>query len=60
MNKENLVFGFDYDRTDGLATNLITAKKLLSKAKSVETLMINGKANYSLFNEDCFKMPWEI
>lgn len=47
------------DRSNSGAT-LRTAKKLLSKAQSVETLVINGKADYSLFNADCFKMPWEI
>ncbi|MBI5356986.1 phosphoribosyltransferase [Candidatus Collierbacteria bacterium] len=47
------------DRSNSGAT-LITAKKLLAKAKSVKTLVINGKADYSLFEADCFKMPWEI
>ncbi len=47
------------DRSNSGAT-LKTAKKLLSTAKSVKTLVINGKADYPLFEEDCFKMPWEI
>lgn len=47
------------DRSNSGAT-LSTAKKLLSKAQSVETLVINGKADYSLSDEDCFKLPWEI
>lgn len=47
------------DRSNSGAT-LETAKKLLSKARSIETLVINGKADYSLSDEDCFKMPWEI
>lgn len=47
------------DRSNSGAT-LKTGKKLLSKAKFIETLVINGKADYSLFNADCFKMPWEI
>ena len=47
------------DRSNSGAT-LETIKKLLLKAGSVETLVINGKADYSLFEADCFKMPWEI
>ena len=47
------------DRSNSGAT-LEMAKKLLSKAESVKTLVINGKADYSLFEEGCFKMPWEI
>lgn len=47
------------DRSNSGAT-LRTAKTLLSKAQFVETLVINGKADYSLSDEDCFKMPWEI
>ena len=47
------------DRSNSGAT-LETAKKLLSKAESVKTLVINGTADYSLFEEDCFRMPWEI
>ena len=47
------------DRSNSGAT-LETAKKLLLKAESVKTLVINGKADYSLFEEGCFKMPWEI
>lgn len=47
------------DRSNSGAT-LKAGKKLLSKAKSIKTLVINGKADYSLSDEDCFKMPWEI
>lgn len=47
------------DRSNSGAT-LRIAKKLLSTARFTETLVINGKADYSLFNADCFKMPWEI
>lgn len=47
------------DRSNSGVT-LRTAKKLLIKAKSIKTFVINGKADYSLFDEDCFKMPWEI
>ena len=33
-------------------------KKLLSKASLLKTFVINGDADYSLYNEECFKMPW--
>jgi len=47
------------DRSNTGAT-LGLAKKLLGEAKLVETLVVNGKADYSLFDEECFKMPWEM
>lgn len=47
------------DRSNSGVT-LKTAKKLLSKAKSIETFVINGKSDYFLFDEECFRMPWEI
>jgi len=34
------------------------AKELLAKAALVKTFAVNGKADYSLFDEPCFKMPW--
>ena len=37
------------------------AKSLLqSKAKLVKTFAVNGKADYSLFDEVCFSFPWLI
>ncbi len=37
---------------------LRTAKKLLKENK-VKTFVINGKADYSLYNsKECFKFPW--
>lgn len=36
------------------------AKKQLSGAKIIKTLVINGKADYYLFNEKCFQFPWNI
>lgn len=47
------------DRSNSGAT-LRIAKKLLTKAKSIKTFVINGKADYFLFDEDCFKLQWEI
>ena len=36
------------------------AKKLLSDAKLIRTFAVNGKADYSLYNENCFRFPWII
>jgi len=35
------------------------AKKLLKNSALIETFAINGKADYSLYNEECFLMPWD-
>ncbi|MBU1900949.1 phosphoribosyltransferase [Patescibacteria group bacterium] len=34
------------------------AKALLKGAKNIKTMVVNGKADYSLYDEECFKMPW--
>ncbi len=40
---------------------LAYAKKLLNdEAEIVKTFAVNGIADYSLYNEDCFKFPWII
>ena len=36
------------------------AKKQLTGAKIIKTLVFNGKADYQLFNEECFRFPWDI
>ncbi len=36
------------------------AKELLQEAKLVKTLAVNGPADYSLYNENCFRMPWNL
>ncbi|MDR1192207.1 MAG: hypothetical protein LBK60_11205 [Verrucomicrobiales bacterium] len=36
------------------------AKNLLRAAGRVKTFAINGTADYALFNEPCFVMPWRI
>jgi uncharacterized protein len=36
------------------------AKALLKDAKLIKTLVVNGKADYSLFDEDCFTFPWKL
>lgn len=35
-------------------------QQLLKGAKKIKTLVINGKADYALFDEDCFRMPWDV
>ncbi|MBP7434248.1 hypothetical protein KA996_11965 [bacterium] len=45
------------DRSKTGAT-LQKAKELLAGAALVKTFAVNGKADYSLFDEPCFKMPW--
>lgn len=45
------------DRSKTGAT-LQKAKELLAGAALVKTFAVNGKADYSLFDELCFKMPW--
>lgn len=41
-------------------TTLLFAKELLSDAKVVKTLAVNGIADYCLYNESCFKFPWLV
>lgn len=36
------------------------ALELLSGAKQIKTFAVNGTADYSLYNEDCFRFPWII
>jgi xanthine phosphoribosyltransferase len=38
---------------------LALAKKKLSGAKHIDTFVINGKADFNLYNEPCFKFPWK-
>ncbi len=45
------------DRVKTGAT-LQMAKSLLNTAATVKTFAVNGKADYSLFDEVCFKFPW--
>ena len=34
------------------------AARHLKAAKSIKTFVINGKADYCLYDEECFKFPW--
>ncbi len=36
------------------------AKELLAEAAVVKTFAVNGEADYALFNESCFRFPWNV
>ena len=36
------------------------AKQLLANAALIKTFAVNGIADYSLFNESCFRFPWNL
>ncbi len=36
------------------------ARNLLRDAKQIKTFAVNGKADYALYNESCFKFPWVL
>ncbi len=33
---------------------------LLHGARQIKTFAVNGKADYSLYDESCFKFPWNL
>ena len=39
---------------------LATARELLSGAALVKTFAVNGNADYALYDEACFKFPWNL
>jgi hypoxanthine phosphoribosyltransferase len=41
-------------------TTLEFAKELLSDALLVKTFAVNGKADYCLYDETCFRFPWLV
>ena len=61
-------FSFDFkDKTILLVEDRVKtgatvqfAVDLLQGAKLIKTFAVNGKADYSLYDEDCFKFPWII
>lgn len=53
-NKRILIVD-DVSRT---GETLKIAKGEIKEAKEVKTFVVNGKADYSLFDEECFKFPW--
>ena len=47
------------DRVKSGAT-LTFAIEILHEAKLIKTFAVNGKADYALYNESCFRFPWNI
>ena len=45
----------DISRT---GTTFKAASKYLKGVKSIKTFVINGKADYFLYDQECFKFPW--
>lgn len=41
-------------------TTVNFAVGLLEGAKSVKTFAVNGNADYALYNENCFRFPWNL
>lgn len=41
-------------------TTFAYAKELLADAALIRTLAANGPADYSLFDESCFRFPWLV
>jgi len=52
---KNIILVDDVSRT---GKTFALAKKYLNDAGVVKTLAINGLADYSIYNEECFKFPW--
>lgn len=67
-DKPQLLSPIDFDFSDKTillvedrvktGASLNFAKELLSGVKTIKTFAVNGKADYSLFDENCFKFPW--
>jgi xanthine phosphoribosyltransferase len=57
FRNKNILLVDDRSRT-GKTFN--KAKSLLKGASIVRTLVANGKADYSLFDEECFTFPWKL
>lgn len=47
------------DRSTSGST-LNRARELMAGAALVRTLVVNGRADYSLFNDECFYFPWRM
>lgn len=41
-------------------TTVTYAMELLKGAKYIKTFAVNGKADYSLYDEACFMFPWVV
>jgi uncharacterized protein len=56
MNKKILLVD-DRSRT---GKTFVKGKALLNGAALIRTLVVNGKADYPLFDEECFTFPWKL
>jgi len=45
----------DVSRT---GSTLEKARQILSQAKLIKTFVVNGEADYSLYDEECFRVDW--
>lgn len=52
---KNILIVDDVSKT---GETLELAKKVLNSATQIKTIVVNGKADYSLFDEECFIFPW--
>lgn len=41
-------------------STILLAKEILKEAALVKTFAVNGNADYTLYNETCFKFPWKF
>ena len=41
-------------------STLNRAKEYLAGAKLIRTLVVNGEADYKLYDDDCFYFPWRM
>lgn len=48
------------DDRSNTGSTLEFAKQVLKDAAQIKTMVINGRADYIMFDEDCFFMPWNI
>jgi len=55
FKNKNILLVDDISRT---GTTFKAASKYLKGSKSIKTFVINGKADYYLYDENCFKFPW--
>jgi xanthine phosphoribosyltransferase len=63
---ESITFSFQnkrlllVDDRSKTGSTLQFAKEQLTAAKEITTCVVNGRADISLFDQECFPMPWEI
>lgn len=53
---KNILLVDDRAKT-GKTLNMV--RKMLNTSNVVKTFVVNGNADYSLYNESCFKFPWK-